>query len=178
MASRENGPNSMARQLPPTLEMLARGKGATGWGQCANGATGTCFGGGSGGPKNELKLNFQFKVQINFLPSLTALDTLFLRQHNSVASKLMVGTNFGHSIPSIFQSINREWSDEQLFQEARRIVIAQFQLVTFEEWLPLVIGREQWHRARLDPMAGSRGEGETPEDDYSLGEDPSTVEFI
>lgn len=29
-------------------------------------------------------------VQVNFLPSLTALDTLFLRQHNSVASQLMV----------------------------------------------------------------------------------------
>lgn len=56
-------------------------------------------------------------------------------------------------------------------------MIAQFQLVTFEEWLPLVVGREQWHRARLDPMMGRKTEGETPEDDYSLREDPSTVNW-
>lgn len=106
IASREDGPNSQARQLPPSLEMLARGKGAIGWGHCANNALSTCFGAGTG-------LAFQSKwwycnksshcsAQINFLPSLAALDALWLRQHNAVAGQLMVRKKFClgiHSFP-------------------------------------------------------------------------------
>lgn len=168
LADRENGLNSQARQLPPNLEMLGvassksgrRGGNARGgWGQCVNGVLSTCFGAGTG--------------QVNFLPSLAALDTLFLRQHNSVAAQLL--------------ALNKAWSDEQLFQETRRIVIAQLQHITFNEWLPLLIGREEWHRAGLHPMQPKRNketttqqqhaddEEEQEEDDYSLGMDPTTL---
>merc|ERR1712038_2142672 len=41
----------------------------------------------------------------------------------------------------------------QLFQEARRIVIAEYQHIIFNEWLPLVIGRELLTSFGLRPLS-------------------------
>jgi peroxidase len=61
-------------------------------------------------------------------PFLTVFHTLFIRHHNHIADKL--------------GAINRHWSDEKLFQESRKINIAFYQKVMYEEWLPLILGSE------------------------------------
>lgn len=54
------------------------------------------------------------------------MQTLFLRFHNYVAAKL--------------SSLNPSWSDEIVYQESRRIVIATIQRIIYEEFLPIIIG--------------------------------------
>ncbi|KAH9645043.1 hypothetical protein HF086_005588 [Spodoptera exigua] len=61
-------------------------------------------------------------TRINQTPTLAMLHTLLLREHNRVAD--------------ILSDLNPLWSDEKLYQEARRIVIAEIQHITYQEWLP------------------------------------------
>ncbi|XP_025194619.1 peroxidase-like [Melanaphis sacchari] len=59
---------------------------------------------------------------------ITAMQTLFLRYHNYIAFKL--------------SALNPYWSDEILYQESRRIVIATIQRITYKDFLPIIIGED------------------------------------
>ena len=62
----------------------------------------------------------------NEQPGLTAMHTLWFREHNRIVSHL--GAH------------NPHWNDERLFHEARKIVGAEMQHITYNEWLPLILG--------------------------------------
>jgi len=57
---------------------------------------------------------------------LTAMHTVWMREHNLQAA--------------LIQTTNPTWSDEDIFQEARRIVIAEIQAITYKEYLPALLG--------------------------------------
>jgi hypothetical protein len=59
-------------------------------------------------------------------PDLTSVQTLFIREHNWHVDRL--------------KALHPTWTGEQLYQRARSIVIAEFQNITYKEWLPKVIG--------------------------------------
>ena len=71
--------------------------------------------------------------------TLTVMHTLWMREHNRVAELL--------------ETQHQDWNDEKLFQEARRIVIAEYQHIIYKEWLPLVLGVEYMRNFDLSPLS-------------------------
>lgn len=59
-------------------------------------------------------------------PVLSALHTLILREHNTLAKEI------GQKFP--------DFDDEKIYQEARKINIAQVQSITYREFLPAMLG--------------------------------------
>lgn len=66
--------------------------------------------------------------RLNQSPDLTILHIFFIREHNRIADQLL--------------SVNPAWKDETIFEEARRINIAQYQKIVYYEWLPTILGRD------------------------------------
>ena len=69
-------------------------------------------------------------VRCNEQFSLTVMHTVWLREHNRCAREL--------------GGINGHWDDERLFQECRRIVGALIQKITYLDYLPKVMGPENY----------------------------------
>jgi hypothetical protein len=57
---------------------------------------------------------------------LTAMHTLFMREHNRLVD--------------VLTAEHRDWSAETLYQRARKIVGAQMQAITYNEFLPALLG--------------------------------------
>ena len=66
-------------------------------------------------------------IRANENPGLISLQTLFVREHNLQASRIAAS--------------NAKLQDEQVYQQARSIVAAEIQAITYNEWLPSLLGR-------------------------------------
>jgi hypothetical protein len=75
-------------------------------------------------PDSELFVAGDKRVNENV--ELTSQQTLFMRNHNRLAGQL--------------HSLHPDWSDELLFQEARKINIAEYQNIVFNGYVPSIIG--------------------------------------
>lgn len=65
-------------------------------------------------------------------PALTVIHTLFLREHNRLVEGL--------------RGVNPHWNGQKLFDHARRIVSAQNQHITYNEFLPRILS---WNAVNL-----------------------------
>ena len=77
-------------------------------------------------------------LRVNEQPNLAVMHTIFLREHNRISTAL--------------KKINPKWSDEKLYQESRRILIAEWQHIIYNEWLPLILGDRYMSRYGLYPL--------------------------
>ncbi|XP_066592704.1 peroxidasin isoform X2 [Prorops nasuta] len=66
-------------------------------------------------------------IRANEQVGLLAMHTIWLREHNRIAREL--------------QEMNPHWNGDKLYQEARRIVGAEMQHITYQHWIPRVLGK-------------------------------------
>jgi len=78
-------------------------------------------------------------VRANEQVGLTALHTLFVREHNRLADEI--------------RAANPDLDGEEIYQQARRRVGAQMQVITYREYLPTLLGPDA-----LAPYTGYRPE--------------------
>lgn len=74
-------------------------------------------------------------ARVNQQMMLVALHTILMREHNRIALEL--------------SKINSHWDDEKIFQETRHIIAAIVQQITYNEFLPMVLGKEVMERYSL-----------------------------
>lgn len=65
------------------------------------------------------------------------MHTIFRREHNRVYEKL--------------QEVNSQWDFNRLFEEARKIVSAEIQHITYNEYLPPILGNDTMTKYKLWP---------------------------
>lgn len=92
-------------------------------------------------------------VRANEQVGLTAMHTLFVREHNRLAEKIV--------------KKHPNFSGEKIYQKARSIVAAQIQVITYNEFLPVLLG----------PNAISNFKGYQPDIDSSISNEFATAAF-
>lgn len=68
-------------------------------------------------------------------PHHTAMYTIWVREHNRIAEEL--------------SKVNPHWDDDTLFEESRKIVVAEIQHVTYKYWIPHLLGQETVQKSDL-----------------------------
>lgn len=81
---------------------------------------------GNGGPLPNDQMFLAGDVRSNEQLGLTAMHTLFVREHNRWADQLAAE--------------NPGWDDDRIYETARKIVGAEIQKITYEDWLPSMMG--------------------------------------
>lgn len=68
-------------------------------------------------------------ANVNQNLGIALFQNLILRFHNYIAGML--------------EDIHPLWSDETIYQETRRIVFSAVQVITYDQFLPLVLGKKR-----------------------------------
>ena len=66
-------------------------------------------------------------VRVNEQLGLLTMHTIWMREHNRIADEL--------------EKLNTRWDSETVFQVAKQIVGAELQKITFQDYLPLLLGK-------------------------------------
>ncbi|KAF8791141.1 peroxidase-like isoform X1 [Argiope bruennichi] len=86
--------------------------------------------------------------RVNEQLMLTVMHTMMMREHNRVAD--------------ILSHVNPHWDDETIYQEARHIVAAEIQHITYSQFLPMVIGKQTVMKYGIEPLKHGYFDGYSP----------------
>ena len=91
----------------------------------------------AGGPNPALFAAGDVRANENVV--LTSLHTLFVREHNRLATRI--------------KKFSPDATDDEIYHLARKIVAAEMQIITYEEFLPALLGRyaPELENYRYDP---------------------------
>ncbi|XP_077302328.1 peroxidasin [Arctopsyche grandis] len=79
-----------------------------------------------GALESDIKCFIAGDIRANEQVGLLSMHTLWFREHNRIAIEL--------------KSLNPHWSGDVLYHESRKIVGAQMQHITYNHWLPIILG--------------------------------------
>lgn len=96
-------------------------------------------------------------ARVNQTPWLALWHSLLYRLHNYIAKRLA--------------TVNKHWDDDRLFNESRRISIAVYEHLTYNQWLPTVLGRKYAESKNLTCRRVDAGCGA-----YDASVDASTID--
>ena len=82
------------------------------------------------------------------MPGLATMHALFVREHNRICD--------------LIKAEQPTWSDEELYQNARRILVAEYQSVVYGGFLPAVIGEQNMGSLRLERDGSSYKDNVNP----------------
>lgn len=94
---------------------------------------------------------------------LTSMHLIWARHHNFLAKELF--------------ALNPHWNDERVFQEARRILGAQMQHITYKEFLPILLGDKIVTKYGLTPKTQGYFERYNDSIDPSIANEFATAAF-
>jgi peroxidase len=81
---------------------------------------------GTGGHPSATQFYLAGDPRSNEQIGLTSIHTLMMREHNRLADQVAAA--------------NPGWTDEQIYQKSRKLVGAEIQAITFQEFLPALLG--------------------------------------
>lgn len=101
--------------------------------------------------------------RVNENIGLTLMHTIWMREHNHIADKLA--------------QLNKHWRDERLFEETRRVVVAELQHITYNELLPSIIGEDVMQRFNLSILSQGYFQGYDPQLNAGISNEVATAVF-
>ncbi len=95
----------------------------------------------TGGDPNVTNYFVSGDVRANEQVGLAATHTLFMREHNRLADDIKTRLDSGETaLVNKFQDSGLS-EDDFIFESARKVVGAQMQIITYDQWLPVVLGK-------------------------------------
>ena len=94
----------------------------------------------TGGSPNGEDFFLSGDVRANEQVGLLAVHTLFMREHNRIADDIKTRLDNGET--ALTEKLDDSGLSEGdfIFESARKVVGAQMQVITYEEWLPVILG--------------------------------------
>ncbi|XP_075732949.1 salivary peroxidase/catechol oxidase-like [Rhipicephalus microplus] len=101
--------------------------------------------------------------RVNEQIHLTVLHTFYVRDHNRMADELA--------------RLNPHWDDDRIYHETRHIMAAAVQFITFNEFLPMVVGEENMVRYNLTLQKEGYWHGYDPDVNLALSNSFQSAAF-